>query len=197
MLLDEVLPEFHARASYGTQVVASRERVFASLWTADFDHWGLMRSLFMLRGLPGLLTAPRETWRRVRARGGRRQVRLEDVLASGFTLLGERPGEELVLGTVGRFWLARGELRPVTPESFREASAPGTAKAAWNFAVHPGTGGRTVLTTETRVLCADPATRRRFRTYWAVVGPFSGLIRREMLAAIRDTAEAASHTRAA
>jgi hypothetical protein len=197
MLLDEILPEFHMRRSYGTQVVASPERVYASVWTADFDHWGLMRVLLMLRGLPGLLAAPRETWRRGRARGGRRRVRLENVLASGFTLLGEQPGEELVLGTVGRFWLARGELRPVSPESFREVSAPGTAKAAWNFAVHPGTGGRTALTTETRVLCADPATRRRFRAYWAVIGPFSGLIRREMLAAIRDTAEAASRPRAA
>jgi hypothetical protein len=197
MLLDEVLPEFHVRASYGTQVVASPERVYASVWTADFDHWGLMRALLMLRGLPGLLTAPRQTWRRMRARGGLRRVRLEDVLASGFTLLGEQPGEELVLGTVGRFWLARGELTPVSPESFREVSVPGTAKAAWNFAVHPGNGGRTVLRTETRVLCADLATRRRFRTYWAVISPFSGLIRREMLAAIRDTAELGSHTCAA
>jgi len=197
MLLDEVLPEFHVRASYGTQAVASPERVYASVWTADFDHWGLMRTLFMLRGVPGFLAAPRETWRRVGAKGGRRQVRLEDVLRSGFTLLGERPGEELVLGTVGRFWLARGELRPVSPESFRGLSAPGTAKAAWNFAVRPGTGGRTILTTETRVLCADRATRRRFHTYWTVIRPFSGLIRREMLAAIRDTAEVASPTRAA
>jgi hypothetical protein len=196
MLLDEVLPEFHVRASYGTRVVASPELVYASVWMADFDHWGLMRALFMLRGLPGLLAAPRETWRRVRAPGGRRRVRLEDVLASGFTLLGEQPGEELVLGTVGRFWLARGELRPISLEGFREVGVPGTAKAAWNFAVRPGTGGRAVLTTETRVLCADHATRRRFRAYWAVIGPFSGLIRREMLAAIRDTAEAGSLTRA-
>jgi hypothetical protein len=192
MLLDELLPEFHVRASYGTQVVASPEQVYATLWTADFDHWGLMRALFRLRGVPGLLAAPRVAWRRVRAQGGRRPVRLEDALGSGFTLLGERPGEELVLGTLGRFWLARAELRPVSPESFRDISVPGMAKAAWNFAVHPGTGGRTVLTTETRVLCADHATWRRFRIYWAVIRPFSGLIRREMLAAVRDTAEVAS-----
>jgi hypothetical protein len=197
MLLDEVLPEFDVRASYSTSVVASPKRGYATVWTADFDHWGLMRALFLLRGLPGLLAAPRETWRRVRRRGGRRRVRLDDVLASGFTLLGEQPGEEVVLGTVGRFWLARGELTTVSPETFRVVSVPGTAKAAWNFAVHAGTDGRTILTTETRVLCADHATRRRFRAYWAVIGPFSGLIRREMLAAIRDTAEAAARARAA
>ena len=128
MLLDEVLPEFHVRASHGTRVIASPTRVYATLWTADFDHWGLMRALVMLRGLAGLLAVPRESWRRLRAQGRRRQVRLEDVLGSGFTLLREQPGDELVLGTIGRFWLARGELRPVGPESFREPSVPGTAK---------------------------------------------------------------------
>jgi hypothetical protein len=189
MLLDEILPEFHVRASYGTQVRASPERVYACVGTADFNHWGLMRTLLALRAVPGLLVAPRETWRHVRERG-RRRVQLADVLASGFTLLGERPGEELVLGTIGRFWRARGEVRAVSRESFREIGIAGTAKAAWNFAVRPGADGRTVLTTETRVLCADQAARRLFRTYWTVVGPFSGLIRREMLAAVRDTAEA-------
>jgi hypothetical protein len=188
MLLDEVLPEFHVRASYRTRIAAPPERVYASIWTADFDHWGLMRGLLLLRGLPGLLAGPRETWRRMRAARARRGVRLQDVLAAGFTLLGERPGEEMVLGTVGRFWLARGELEPVSPENFRQVRVPGTAKAAWNFAVQPCAGGRSVLTTETRVLCADQRTRRRFRAYWAVIGPFSGLIRREMLAAIRDAA---------
>jgi hypothetical protein len=190
MLLDEVMPEFDVRASYRTLVLASPKRVYACLWTADFDHWGVMRTLVTLRALPTLFAAPRETWRRVRAEAGRRRVKLEDVLADGFTLLREESGEELVLGTVGRFWLARGEHRGVSPDSFREASAPGTARAAWNFAVRPGREGRTVLTTETRVLCADLATRRRFRTYWAVIAPFSGLIRREMLAAVRDAAEA-------
>lgn len=192
MLLDELLPEFDVRASYGTRIAASPERVYASVRTANFDHWGLMRALFALRGMPGLLLAPRVTWSRIRARDGRRPVRLVDVLGHGFALLGERPGEEIVLGTVGRFWLARGEIRPVSPESFGQYSETGTAQAAWNFAVRPGPGDRTMLTTETRVRCADAATRRRFRLYWAAVGPFSGLIRREMLAAIRDDAEAGS-----
>ena len=198
MQLDELLPEFDIRASYRIQIVAPPERVYASIWAADFNHWGLMRALVTLRALPAALAAPREAWRRVRAQGGHRPVRLDDLLAGGFTLLGEDPGKELVLGTIGRFWLPRGELRPVSPESFRIVSVPGTAKAAWNFAVHPGAEGRTLLTTETRVLGADPAIRRRFRRYWVVIGPFSGLIRREMLAAIRDTAVGDSslwHTR--
>jgi hypothetical protein len=117
------------------------------------------------------------------------RIALDDMLGEGFTLLGEQPGEELVLGTVGRFWRGGGETRPVSPASFREPAPPGTAKAAWNFAVGRRPGGGTELRTETRVLCADAASRRRFRAFWLVIRPFSGLIRREMLAAIRSAAE--------
>ena len=44
---------------------------------------------------------------------------LDGMLSEGFALLEERPGEELVLGTVGRFWRARGELCATSPVQFR------------------------------------------------------------------------------
>ena len=116
------------------------------------------------------------------------------MLEEGFTLLGEQPGEELVLGTVGRFWHGGGETRPISPARFREPTPPGTAKAAWSFAVDRRPGG-TELRTETRVLCADAAARRRFRAYWLLIRPFSGLIRREMLAAVRSAAESSQRGR--
>ena len=188
MLLDSFMPEYDARSSHAVRISASPERVYACLRTADFDHWGLTRALYALRTVPALVIAPRETWRRVSGALRQRQLTLEDVLAGGFTLLAERPGEELVLGTVGRFWRASGELRPVTPAAFREPAPPGTAKAAWSFMVNRRPGGAE-LRTETRVLCADAAARRRFRAYWLLVRPFSGLICREMLAAVRSAAE--------
>src|SRR5260370_498691 len=135
MLLDNFMPESDVRASYVTRIAASPERVYACLWTADFDHWGLTRALYALRALPTIVTAPRETWRRVRVELRPHRVTLDDMLAEGFTLLGERPGEELVLGTVGRFWRARSELSATSPARFREPSSPGTAKAGWSFAV--------------------------------------------------------------
>ena len=188
MLLDDFMPEFDARASYATRVAASPERVYPHLWTTNFDYWGLTRALYALRALPTVAADPRETWRRVRVELRPHRVTLEDVLAEGFTLIGERPGEELVLGTMGRFWHAGGETHPIGAERFREPAPPGTAKAAWNFAVERRPGG-TELRTETRVVCADMATRRRFRAYWLVIRPFSSLIRREMLAAVRRAAE--------
>jgi hypothetical protein len=49
-------------------------------------------------------------------------------------------------------------------------------------------GGGSLLSTETRVHASTARTRRAFRLYWLVVGPFSALIRRRWL---RATARAA------
>jgi hypothetical protein len=189
MLLDDYLPEFDVRTRYATRIAASPARVYASLWTANFDHWRVTRALYALRTLPSFPARPRETWRRFRDELFRQRFTLDGMLSEGFALLGERPREELLLGTVGRFWRARGELGAVSPVRFRAPAPTGTAKAAWNFEVGLLVGGATELRTETRVLCADAATRRRFRAYWMLIRPFSGLIRQEMLAAVRSAAE--------
>jgi hypothetical protein len=194
MLMDDFMPESDALTSHAIRVAASPEQVYARLWTADFDHWGLTRALYALRALPRVAADPSQTWRRIRAELRPHRITLKDMLEGGFTLLAERPGEELVLGTVGRFWRAGGETRPITPGRFREPTPPGTAKAAWSFAVGRVPGG-TELRTETRVLCADLAARRRFRAYWLLIRPFSGLIRREMLAAVRSAAESGQRGR--
>jgi hypothetical protein len=195
MLLDDYLPEFDVRTSYATRIAASPARVYASLWTANFDHWGVTRALYAVRTLPSFPAEPHETWRRFRDELFRQHFSLDGMLSEGFALLEERSDEELVLGTVGRFWRARGELCATNPDRFRAPGPSGTAKAAWNFEVNRRADGTTELRTETRVLCADVATRRRFRGYWLVIRPFSALIRREMLAAVRSAAESSKSRR--
>jgi len=176
MLLDAYLPAFDLRTRYATRIAASPEVVYATLRTANFDQWGLTRTLDALRTLPALPTAPRATWQRFRAELRRPRATLADLLASGFSLLAERPGEELVLGTVGRFWRAHGELHAPSAAQFLAPAPPGTAKAAWNFAVARQSSGGSVLRTETRVVCADAATRWRLRAYWLLISLASGLI---------------------
>jgi hypothetical protein len=39
------------------------------------------------------------------------------------------------------------------------------------------------------VLALGNSARRKFRAYWLVVGPFSGLIRKEMLREVKRQAE--------
>ena len=84
---------------------------------------------------------------------------------------------------------ARGQLCVTNPRRFVEPPPAGMAKAAWNFSVGRHPKGGTELRTETRVLCAESVTRRRFRAYWTLIRPFSGLVRREILAAVREKAE--------
>ena len=103
-------------------------------------------------------------------------------------MLTERP-DELVLGAIGRFWKAEGEILSVGSDEFVTFAEPGFAKAVMNFHVEAVPGG-TVVTTETRIRGTDEDARRKFRRYWRIVMPGSALIRRAWLRAIRKRAEA-------
>lgn len=121
----------------------------------------MLRRLFRLRRLPVLDEPIWETMQQL-----------------GFGVTGED-----VLVAAGRPWTLGGGLRRVeAPATFDE---PGYAVMAIAFEVRDG-----VLATETRVRLTDSAARRRFRAYWAVVRPFSGLVRRSWLSAARRRAEA-------
>jgi hypothetical protein len=118
---------------------------------------------------------------------------VRDVLRrSGFTVLAERPGEEIVAGTTGRFWTFREQANmqaPLDLEDFHAFARPGWAKAAMTLRVEPRQDGSSTLMTETRVLCMDERARRRFAPYWAFIRLFSGWIRRDLLGGIARIAE--------
>jgi hypothetical protein len=115
-------------------------------------------------------------------------VTLASLKKTRFEILGETPDHEILLGLVGRFWTPRGDMKKVDAESFKKFDRAGYAKAVWNFAVRPD-GEAMRLTTETRIRCLDAGSRRSFGFYWMFVRPFSGLIRMEMLRAIKRRAE--------
>ena len=188
MLIDQFLPRFDAVESHMTIVRAPADRVWAAIRTADFGSNGIVRALFAIRGMPAFLTAPREALARART-PEHAPLTLDAALTHGFIILGEQPERELLLGTAGRFWGTHGALCRIDPQDFMSFDEPGAAQAAWNFAIRPLVGNKTVLTTETRVRCVDPAGRWRFRLYWALIRPFSGLIRLVMLRAIKRAAE--------
>ena len=77
-------------------------------------------------------------------------------------------------------------------EEFAAYDRPDVAKAVMDLRVHAEGETRTRITTETRVHVPDAAARRRFRRYWFVVRPFSGLTRILLLRAARHRAEAAA-----
>lgn len=51
---------------------------------------------------------------------------------------------------------------------------------AWNFSFKP-IGNETLVSTETRILCLDEASKKKFKRYWFFIKPFSGFIQKEIL----------------
>jgi hypothetical protein len=74
-----------------------------------------------------------------------------------------------------------------SPEEFLTFTDPGFSKALVGFRLVPR-GAETLLTTETRFVATDEATRRLMSRYWRVIRPASNLIRAEWLRAIRRRA---------
>lgn len=191
-LLDELMPRYDVVERHATVVHAAPAAVYAAIREADLAAGPVTRTLLVLRALPAALiafarapAAASAEWRQRRARRG---VRLADFERAGFRVVAERAPEELVIGLLGRFWTPRGALCDVNAATLRAAPPAGQALAGWNFTVTARAGGGSELRTETRVRCA-PDARLRFRLYWLVVRPGSGLIRRSMLRAIRRVAE--------
>jgi hypothetical protein len=114
---------------------------------------------------------------------------LQTLIDKGFGRVAEDPGREIVLGLVGRFWRLAGNVQSFCPANFTGDLPPGLAKAVWSFAIddRSAAGQPVRIVTETRVVCADRASRVKFGLYWSLVRPFSGLIRIFMLRAIQST----------
>jgi hypothetical protein len=183
-LITELMPEPDIVMRHVRGVNAPPERVFAALATTDFGTSGLISLLFVLRGIPALLTAPRETIDKIRHRRPDSALTLERITKDGFGLVAERPGQEIVLGVTGRFWKASPKLKPADREQFRVGPPPGEVLVAWNFLVEPAPKAHARISTETRIQAADVDTRLTFKRYWLLVHPGSALIRRAMLGAI-------------
>ena len=124
------------------------------------------------------------------SRTGRPRQRLQ---GTGFVILAEVPNEELVIGVAERFWRPDGgRCLDLAADGFGEFSRSGYAKAAWNFKLRPESPERTVLSTETRIKCLGWEALWKFRPYWSLVSPFSGLIRRAILKQVKVESESTS-----
>jgi rhamnogalacturonyl hydrolase YesR len=184
LLIDEFMPVYDVSEYHETRIRAEIERVYDALWSVDLGRSRIVRALLRVRALPAMFT-----------KGAKRDLNLnlEGLLKSGgFVLLGEARPNEIALGLIGQFWRFSGGTCSIPANEFTAFDKPGFAKAVWNFSLIEAGEGRARLATETRVLCLDEASRRRFRIYWGVIAPFSALIRREVLCTIRREAERAA-----
>jgi hypothetical protein len=165
--LDEKVPDWHFRERHAIEVDAPPERVFDAVRQVALAEMGVFRVLAWLRGIRMPVDRP-----------------VLEVAGLSWEVLGSDAGRELALGSIGRPWRWRGGgSRP--PGDFATFDRPGYAKMAIDWRLEGST-----LSTETRVFLTDEASRRAFRRYWLVIRPFSGLIRRVWLRAIKRRAEA-------
>ena len=194
MLIDDFLPTFDATVSRHAVVDAPVGPTYDAAVTADFTRTGpAVRLLNELRTLPTRLSA---------ALGGDEQprttdpLRLADLPSRGTWIeLDAAPGEEFVFGSIGAVWQPDIDWVEVDAESYRAFGRPGYAKIAASVSVRPYGSGRTLVTYEARTATTDAASRRRFRRYWRVVGPFAGFLMARALDRIAADAEDAAARR--
>jgi hypothetical protein len=182
MRIDDFLPRYDFVERHEVAVAATPRRVYSCARALDAGRLPLTAALLAVRAVPHLLTGAVRPSRR---------ITIETLTAAGFVVLADVPPQEFVLGCVGRFWRPASGIVPIDSADFGSFAEPGCARAAWNFRIDRAPGGAR-LRTETRIECVDAPARRRFRLYWTIIGPFSGLIRREMLSMIRRDAERTS-----
>lgn len=181
--LDDFVPEYQFHESHEIRIHAPGDAVYRAVREVTAGEIRLFHTLTWLRAPRLLERARHESILHAPAR----DPVLSVALRSGFLLLAEEPGREIVFGTVLCQRLPAGARRD--PAAFRALESPGPCKVAINFRLTPDSGGVTKLSTETRILALGASARRRFAVYWRTIYPGSALIRREWLRAIRRRAE--------
>ncbi|HEY8060679.1 MAG TPA: hypothetical protein VID94_18065 [Acidimicrobiales bacterium] len=178
MLIDEQMPTWERRVLAARVVAAPVGATFAAIRRVDFLQSPVIALPNRARAGLDRLVRPSSQARPQPSRFGFDQLLEPD---GGFHLLAEDPGLELVLGFIGRWW-ERGYGRVEWgPEDLRDYQRPGYAVGTWGFSVLPYGGRESVLVTDIRVRTTDAEARRRFRVYWAAVGPFVTAMGRPVL----------------
>ncbi len=140
-LIGAFLPEYDVRSRHSIDIGADVARVYECLKTADINGSAVIRTLFAIRGIGS---------RALFKQPERRPITLETLTQNSFVVLAEQPGDEIVLGLIGRPCAPRYEVRQFDPSEFASFAQPGFAKIAWSFKLDARADG-VRLSTQTRV----------------------------------------------
>jgi hypothetical protein len=184
LTIDELLPAPHFRERHERRVAAPPAAVWEAVQELRLRDLALSRTLMGVRMLPARLAGRSEATRIVDGR----------LLDEGpVNVLASDPDHAVLGGGVMQPWKLTGGDEPPALDvpALRAFSEPGWVKVGFDFVIEP-TGAGSRVTTETRVTATDARTRARFGLYWLFVRAGSGLIRRDMLRAVAQRAEAAA-----
>lgn len=198
---DEYLPSYDVSDAVAVVVDAKREVVWEALLEVDLLEVGrtspMVGMLSAIRMLPDIIghllhgEPPAEPPESMRLRD-LPSIPMSD---GGWILLGERPGREIALGLVGKFWRPVIEYAPIeSAEQFRTFNEPGFGKTVYDLEIHAADEHRTLLSGVMRTATTDEHARRWFRRYWALgIGSGAHMLVGALLESVRRTAERKSH----
>jgi hypothetical protein len=129
---------------------------------------------------------------RTSSRGGEAEARLQldDIVESGFVVLGEEPDRELVLGIVGKFWQLSSGVHRHRARRVCRLRHSGVRQGGLELR-RLGARRRVQSRDRDPHRVHDAEARRQFSRYWWLIGRFSALIRARMLRNIKRDAESA------
>jgi hypothetical protein len=196
VLAEEFLPVYDVSDEVATIVDADPQTVWEALMNTDLLEVGkrvpLAGVLGALRMLPEIVSHLLHGERPPQAPESLRLRELAQMQPEqgGWILLGERPGEELALGLVGKFWRPVIQYAQVSADGFSDFDEPGYAKTIYDLSVRPLPDGRSMLSGLMRTATTDEHARRWFRRYWTFgVGSGAHVLVHALLETVRDTAE--------
>lgn len=187
--LDDVTPTAPFAERHSRTIDRPIEEVWPAALGVTAREVRTLGPLMGLRSLPKMLLG-----KRTELSEGRGTL-LDEFVGSGFVLVRQDAapidGRAVVLfGAAGKFW----SVAHNAPRSFASAGEfvdfdeAGWAKTVATLEARDLGNGRTEVSTVTRVVGTDDASTKRFRPYWTLIRPFSGLIRISWLAAIERRA---------
>jgi hypothetical protein len=196
-LAEDFLPVYDVSDAVAAVVEADGETAWRALLDVDLLKLGraapLVGMLGALRMLPEVVGHLLHGERPAKPP---ESMRLRDLPSipmykGGWILLGERPGEEIALGLVGRFWRPVIELARISNASeFREFNEPGFAKTVYDLSARELDSNRTLLSGLMRTATTDEQARRWFRRYWTFgVGSGAHILVGSLLESARRAAE--------
>jgi hypothetical protein len=180
LLIDQFLPRYDLAIVHAEVLRAPPDACYRVTRSVDLLRAPIIRALLDLRTVPQRVK-DRLSGRHAAAGRSMPSFRLVDMVRPpiNWRLLGEESGVEMVLGQIGRPWqpTEMGSGPEIAPTEFAAFDEPGFAKIALSLRVQPYGAEASILTLETRVAVTDPVSLKRFQRYWAVIGPFSHLVR--------------------
>lgn len=166
--IDNYLPVYDFSERHSIFIKCTPDIAYNALKELDFSKSTFIRFLFRLRGLKS------DNFQKLQER---------------FVLLHNDSNKEIILGLIARPWKLNGAVFHTPKIDFQRFNESDYAKIVWNFAFEQHNENKTLVSTETRILCTDDESRKKFKLYWFFVRPLSGLVRKEILKMLQKNVE--------